>query len=62
MESYIIYPNLKKTINMVKFTNVKILEYILFESCYISCELLDENDNYIEERRFTIDNSNGLQQ
>ena len=62
METYIIYPNKKKTVNIVKFGNIKIIEYKLFESAYISCELYNENDNLIEEAYFTLDNSNGFQQ
>ena len=60
MESFIIYPNLKKTINMVKFTNIQILEYRLFESAYICCDLMDENDIFIEQRQFLLNNSNGF--
>ena len=62
MEYHIIYPNLKKTITIVKFGNVKIVEYILFKAAYISCELYNENDQFIEERFFVLDNTNGLSQ
>lgn len=62
MERQIIYPNIKKSTMIVSFRNVKIIEYILFISAFISCELYDENDKFVEERFFTLDNSNGLSQ
>lgn len=62
METYIIYPNLKKTINIVKFGNVQVLEYKLFTHAYITVDLFDEKDVFIETKAFSLDVSNGFLQ
>ena len=58
--SFIIYPNLKKTLNIVKFGNVQILEYKLFSHAYITVDLFDDKDTFIESKGFTLDASNGF--
>ena len=60
METFIIYPNLKKTLNIVKFSNVQVLEYKLFTHAYITVDLFDEKDRFIETKAFTLDTSNGF--
>lgn len=62
MESFIIYPNLKKTLNIVKFSNVQIIEYKLFQSAFITFDLFDEKDVFIESKGFSLDLSNGFLQ
>lgn len=55
-----VYPNLKKTITMVK-ARIDVYEYRLFEYAMISCVLLDANDLAIETRIFKLDNTNGFE-
>lgn len=54
-----IYPNLKKTILMVK-CRYNIFNYLPFTSAQISAQLFDENDLPVETRIYQIDNTNGF--
>jgi hypothetical protein len=56
-----IYPNLKKTITLVK-AEIKILELKLFESVRVMVYLKDEQGSVIDTRGFLIDKSNGYDQ
>ena len=53
-DEYPVYPNLKKTINIVKF-KFNILEIILFKSVRVAVYLFNENDLLIESRQFIIE-------
>jgi hypothetical protein len=53
-----IYPNIKKTVNLVKM-KIEVIEMTLFESVVLSVLFYDENDMPIESRVFKMDKSNG---
>jgi len=53
-----IYPNLKKSITLVK-AEVKILELKLFESVKVMVYLKDENGSVMDTRGILIDKTNG---
>jgi len=53
-----IYPNLKKSITLVK-AEIKILELKLFESVKVMVYFKDENGSVMDTRGILIDNTNG---
>ena len=55
-DEYPVYPNLKKTINIVKF-KFNILEIILFKSVRVAVYLFNENDLLIESRQYLFQDS-----
>lgn len=55
-----IYPNLKKTIKLVK-ARFSVFNYLPFTSCQISVQLFDEADMPVETRVYQLDNTNGFQ-
>jgi hypothetical protein len=59
MSEFNIYPNLKKTILIVK-AKIHVYEYKVFEHAKIACQLLDENGNLVENRTYILDTTNGF--
>lgn len=59
MAEFPVYPNLKKTILMVK-CRYNIYNYLPFTSAQISAQLFDENDLPVETRIYEINNTNGF--
>lgn len=55
-ESQPLYPNIKKTSTICKFT-YNILELILFKSVRIAVYLYDENDILIDSTQFLFENT-----
>lgn len=53
-----VYPNLKKSITLVK-AEVRIIELKLFESVTVMVYLKDENGSVMDTRHFLIDKTNG---
>ena len=55
-----IYPNLKKTIKLVKAIYT-VYNYLPFTSCQISVQLCGEDGIPVETRIYQLDNTNGFQ-
>lgn len=54
-----VYPNLKKTITMVK-AKYTVFNYLPFTSAQISVQFFDENDIPVETRIYEINYNNGF--
>ena len=59
MVDFNVYPNLTKTIKMVK-AKYSIITYTPFEKADIAVQLFDENDFPVETRVYEINVSNGF--